>query len=177
MSDEKTAEVLSQANNSNSPVPSTRPGLKKKKSLYDFHVASLENVFITISGIIGAGKTTLAEALAKRLNLPIYYEPVKDNVYLEDFYMDIKKYSFPMQVYLLNARFKQQQEIIWNGKGGVQDRSIYEDSIFAKMLYESGLMEERDYETYQSLFRNMSNFMKVPSVIVHLDVSPEESMR
>ncbi len=70
-----------------------------------------------------------------------------------------------MQVYLLNKRFKQQQEIIWQGKGGIQDRSIYEDSIFAKMLRDSGLMDERDYATYVSLFQHMSNFMKKPNII------------
>lgn len=105
-------------------------------SSFDFNVAALENVFITISGVIGAGKSTLATALAKRLNIPVYYEPVTDNVYLEDFYLDRKQHGFAMQVYLLNARFKQQQEIIWGGKGGVQDRSIYEDSIFAKVCIE-----------------------------------------
>jgi len=137
----------------------------------------MENVFIGISGLIGAGKSTLATALGKRLNLPVYYEPVQDNEYLEDFYKDIKTYSFAMQVYLLNKRFSQQQVIIWQGKGGVQDRTIYEDSIFAKMLRDSGLMQDRDYKTYISLFQHMSNFMKKPNVIVHLDVSPEESMR
>jgi len=137
----------------------------------------MENVFIGISGLIGAGKSTLATALGKRLNLPVYYEPVQDNIYLEDFYKDIKTHSFAMQVYLLNKRFSQQQVIIWQGKGGVQDRTIYEDSIFAKMLRDSGLMQERDYDTYISLFQHMSNFMKKPNVIVHLDVSPEESHR
>jgi deoxyadenosine kinase len=107
----------------------------------------------------------------------VYYEPVIDNIYLEDFYTDMKRYSFPLQVYLLNARFKQQQQIIWSGRGGVQDRTIYEDSVFARMLRNSGLMEERDFQTYQSLFNHMSNFMKKPNIIVHLDVSPEESLR
>lgn len=144
---------------------------------FDIHSAAMENVFIGISGLIGAGKSTLATALGKRLNLPVYYEPVQDNEYLEDFYKDIKTYSFAMQVYLLNKRFSQQQVIIWQGKGGVQDRTIYEDSIFAKMLRDSGLMQDRDYNTYISLFQHMSNFMKKPNVIVHLDVSPEESMR
>jgi|TARA_B110000902_G_scaffold123643_1_gene144483 deoxyadenosine kinase len=74
-------------------------------------------------------------------------------------------------------RFKQQQQIIWSGRGGVQDRTIYEDSVFARMLRNSGLMEERDFQTYQSLFNHMSNFMKKPNIIVHLDVSPEESLR
>ena len=100
-----------------------------------------------------------------------------DNEYLEDFYGDIAKYSFPMQVYLLNRRFQQQQQIIWQGAGGVQDRTIYEDSVFARMLRNAGLMDERDYQTYVSLFNNMSNFMKKPNIIVHLDVSPEESLR
>jgi deoxyadenosine kinase len=104
-------------------------------STFDYSAATLENVFIVISGLIGAGKSTLATALAKRLSLPVYYEPVTNNTYLEDFYKDTAKYSFAMQVYLLNARFKQQQEIIWGGKGGVQDRSIYEDSIFAKVRF------------------------------------------
>ena len=107
----------------------------------------------------------------------MYYEPVIDNIYLEDFYADMKRYSFPLQVYLLNARFKQQQQIIWSGRGGVQDRTIYEDSVFARMLRNSGLMDERDFQTYQSLFNHMSNFMKKPNIIVHLDVSPEESLR
>jgi len=137
----------------------------------------MDNVFIGISGLIGAGKTTLATALAKKLSLPVYYEPVTNNEYLADFYKDIKKYSFNMQVYLLNERFKQQQVIIWQGQGGVQDRTIYEDSIFAKMLCESGLMDQRDYRTYLSLFQHMSNFMKKPNIIVHLDVQPEESLR
>ena len=70
----------------------------------------------------------------------MYYEPVADNEYLQDFYADIKKYSFAMQVYLLNRRFQQQQQIIWAGAGGVQDRTIYEDSVFARMLRNAGLM-------------------------------------
>lgn len=120
----------------------------------------------------GAGKTTLATALAKTLNLPVYYEPVIDNEYLADFYQNPAKYSFALQVdsscvsiynirqiFLLNKRFRQQQQIIWQGKGGVQDRTIYEDSVFARMLWKSGLMEERDYRTYIELFGNMSNFM------------------
>lgn len=109
---------------------------------------SLENVFIGISGLIGAGKSTLATALGRELDLPVYYEPVRDNEYLQDFYSDMKKYSFPMQIHLLTKRFEQQQQIIWAGKGGVQDRTIYEDSVFARMLCNSGHMEERDYRTY-----------------------------
>lgn len=131
---------------------------------------------ILLFSFIFKGKSTLATALASELGLPVYYEPVIDNIYLADFYNDMKKYSFPLQIYLLNKRFKQQQQIIWEGKGGVQDRTIYEDSVFARMLRDSGHMEERDFRTYMELFSNMSNFMKKPNIIVHLDVSPEERL-
>ena len=136
---------------------------------------SLEKVFIGISGLIGAGKSTLATMLGEHLGLETYYEPVKDNEYLKDFYEDMAKYSFPMQIHLLNKRFHQHQMIIWRGKGGVQDRTIYEDTIFARVLMKSGMMEQRDYETYCSLFENMSNFMCKPNVIIYLDVKPEIS--
>ena len=140
------------------------------------HVSSgFGNIFIGIAGMIGAGKSTLAAALGQHLGIDTYYEPVADNEYLTDFYRDTAKYSFAMQVYLLNRRFQQHQEIIWRGKSAVQDRTIYEDSIFAKMLAKTGLMEDRDYRTYVDLFRNMSNFMCKPSVIIYLDVSPESS--
>jgi deoxyadenosine kinase len=133
------------------------------------------NIFIGIAGMIGAGKSTLATALGQHLGIDCYYEPVTDNEYLSDFYRDTPRFSFAMQVYLLNRRFQQHQEIIWRGRSAVQDRTIYEDSIFAKMLAQTGLMDERDYRTYVDLFRNMSNFMCKPSVIVYLDVSPEAS--
>eukprot|EP00823_Brevimastigomonas_motovehiculus_P005554 TRINITY_DN4129_c0_g1_i1.p1 TRINITY_DN4129_c0_g1~~TRINITY_DN4129_c0_g1_i1.p1 ORF type:complete len:319 (+),score=98.62 TRINITY_DN4129_c0_g1_i1:49-1005(+) len=169
--------MSSSSASSSSPSSTRSNSPKPRKNPYDIHQASFENVYIGISGLIGAGKSTLAAALGKKLHLPVYYEPVKDNIYLADFYKDLAKYAFAMQVYLLNQRFKQQQVIIWQGKGGVQDRTIYEDSVFAKMLVDSGLMEKRDYQTYLELFQHMSNFMKKPNIIVHLDVSPEESLR
>ncbi|KAN0007022.1 hypothetical protein ACTFIV_005341 [Dictyostelium citrinum] len=147
---------------------SSVPGNIQKKSLEGTHIA--------ISGLIGAGKTTLAVALGKVLNLPTYFEEVIDNLYLQDFYKDPKKYSFQLQIYLLNSRFQQQQQIIWQARGGVQDRTIYEDSVFAKMLNESGLLDDRDYSTYCKLFQNLSNFMRRPDLIIHLDVSPEKSL-
>jgi len=136
----------------------------------------LGKAFIGIAGIIGAGKTTLATALGQHLGLDVHYEPVIDNEYLADFYRETRRYSFAMQIYLLNRRFQQHQEIIWRGRGGVQDRTIYEDAIFARTLRDMELMEPRDYETYVSLFRNLSNFMCRPNMIIYLDVTPEKSM-
>ncbi len=132
--------------------------------------------FIGIAGLIGAGKTTLATALGEHLSLEVHYEPVIDNEYLDDFYRDTARYAFPMQIYLLNRRFQQHQEIIWAGNGGVQDRTIYEDAIFAKTLRDQGFMDQRDYETYLALFRHMSNFMCRPHVIIYLDVDPQTSL-
>jgi len=141
------------------------------------HPSPLGNAFIGIAGLIGAGKTTLAKSLGEHLGLDVHYEPVIDNEYLEDFYRETAKYSFAMQIYLLNRRFQQHQEIIWRNRGGVQDRTIYEDAIFAKTLRDLGQMEVRDYETFVNLFRNLSNFMCRPSAIVYLDVTPENSLR
>ncbi|MEZ4315985.1 MAG: deoxynucleoside kinase [Myxococcota bacterium] len=135
-----------------------------------------DDLFIGIAGLIGAGKTTLATALGEHLNLPVYFEPVADQEYLADFYRDTARYSFSTQIYLLNRRFQQHQEIIWRGGGGVQDRTIYEDAVFAKTLVDQDLMEERDYQTYLQLFKHMSNFMCRPHVIVYLDLSPESSL-
>lgn len=132
---------------------------------------------VNISGIIGAGKSTLTGKLGKELDYKEYYEPVKSNEYLSDFYDDMKSFSFPMQIYLLNHRYKQHQQMVWSDKHAIQDRSIYEDVIFAKMLKESGLMSELDFRTYCQLFENMSNFLHRPDIIVYLDVEPEIALQ
>jgi deoxyadenosine kinase len=138
-------------------------------------MSSFSNLFIGIAGMIGAGKSTLARALGEHLGIDVYYEPVADNVYLQDFYADTSRYAFAMQIYLLNRRFQQHQEIIWRGRPAVQDRTIYEDAIFAKMLAAQGYMDDRDYQTYLGLFQHMSNFMCRPHLIVYLDVPPAVS--
>lgn len=139
--------------------------------------SSSSQLYIAISGLIGAGKSTLADKLAPQMGLPVYHEPVQENPYLAKFYADMKAHAFAMQVHLLSERFKQQQQIVWNGVGAVQDRSIYEDSVFARMLSDSGLMSELDFQTYTALFRHMTNFMQRPTFIVYLDVSPHEALR
>ena len=166
---------------SSSETKSNPPTPKRSSNLYlnliqSNNLLMSEDNFIGISGLIGAGKTTLAKALGKVLNLPVYYEPIIENEYLEDFYRDMKRYSFSFQIYLLNCRFRQHQQVLWNGTGGIQDRTLYEDSIFAKVLYEEGNMEEREYKTYLNLFKSMSNFMKKNTLIIHLDCKPEESL-
>ena len=90
--------------------------------------------------MIGAGKSTLAATLSDTIGLPVYYEPIPSDNYLDDFYLDMKTYSFPLQIHLLNKRFRQQQEIVWSDLGAIQDRSIYEDAVFAKMLADDGAL-------------------------------------
>ncbi len=138
---------------------------------------SSPNVLIGISGIIGVGKSTLTESLGKILSWDVVKEPVESNEYLCKFYEDMEKYAFPMQVYLLNNRFRQHQQMVWSGKSMVQDRTIYEDVIFAKMLHDGGLMEDLDFNTYVQLFNNMTNFLHRPDLIIYLDVEPLEALR
>lgn len=137
----------------------------------------MHKMYISIAGMIGSGKTTLAKKLSDKLSLPIYYEKILGNEYLGNFYKDMRKYSFIFQLHLLNNRFEQQQKIIWNKNGGIQDRTIYEDSIFCKKLMLDGYIDKNEYNTYIRLFSNLSNFMKKPDIIIYLDVSPETSLK
>ena len=135
-------------------------------------------MFIGIAGVIGAGKTTLAKNLSEVLGYEAHHEPVDDNPYLTDFYSDMNRWGAMMQLHLLFRRFEQHQRIVWNkGKGAVQDRTIYEDTIFARMLRESGFIDSRDYETYVGHFNVMKRFLVYPDVLVYLRVDPEVSMR
>jgi len=136
----------------------------------------MRKAFVGVAGLIGAGKTTLAEKISKSMNLPLFTEPVSENEYLDEFYRDPKKYGFPMQVYLLNHRFQQHQELVWKSGGGVQDRTIYEDSVFAQVLHDQGMMSHKDYRTYEHLSENMFHFLREPDLILYLDVTPEQAL-
>jgi len=128
--------------------------------------------FIAIAGNIGAGKSSLTKALANYYDIETCYESVDDNPYLDDFYGDMKAYSFKLQVYFLSKRFENHQSINRGFKQVVQDRSIYEDYfIFARNLYEQGKMDERDYNNYCDLFNVMSQFLKPPDLIIYLKAS------
>ncbi len=124
---------------------------------------------VAIAGNIGAGKTTLTELLAKHYNWEPQYEDVVDNPYLDDFYNKMERWSFNLQVYFLNSRFRQVQQIRESGKNTIQDRTIYEDAhIFAPNLHAMGLMTNRDYENYKSLFDLMESLVKGPDLLIYL---------
>jgi deoxyadenosine/deoxycytidine kinase len=127
---------------------------------------------IAVVGNIGAGKTTLTELLAKNYGWSPLYEAVDNNPYLEDFYSDMKRWSFNLQIYFLNSRFKQIIDIQKNGRNIIQDRTIYEDAyIFAENLHDMGLMTSRDYENYRAIFDNITSFIKPPDLLVYLKAS------
>jgi deoxyadenosine/deoxycytidine kinase len=127
---------------------------------------------IAIAGNIGSGKTTLTNLLAKHYNWEPHYEDVDNNPYLNDFYEDMQRWSFNLQVYFLNSRFRQLQEIRQLPKAVVQDRTIYEDAhIFAPNLHSMGLMTGRDYENYRSLFDAVSSMVQPPNLLIYLRAS------
>ena len=127
---------------------------------------------IAIAGNIGAGKTTLTNLLASHYKWNPHYEDVDDNPYLNDFYKDMQRWSFNLQVYFLNKRFEQIVELKNSGKKIVQDRTIYEDAyIFAPNLHAIGLMTTRDFENYISLFNLMDSFIAPPDLLIYLRAS------
>ncbi len=127
---------------------------------------------IAIVGNIGAGKTTLTEMLAKHYGWSAQYEAIENNPYIEDFYSDMKRWSFNLQIYFLNSRFKQVIDIQSTTKNIIQDRTIYEDAyIFAENLHDMGLMTSRDYENYRAIFDNITSFIKLPDLLIYLKAS------
>ena len=127
---------------------------------------------IAIAGNIGAGKTSLTKQLSKSLKYKPYYEDVIANPYLDDFYNHMERWSFNLQIYFLNSRFKQLVSIDKGSENVIQDRTIYEDAfIFAPNLNAMGLMTQRDYENYLSLFDTMLNLVKPPDLLVYLQSS------
>ncbi len=127
---------------------------------------------IAITGNIGAGKTTLTAKLAKHYNWNPQFEDAEDNPYLNDFYHDMRRWSFNLQIYFLNSRYAQLIKIKDGDETVVQDRTIYEDAyIFAPNLYEMGLMEQRDFNNYFSLFKSMLSQIDPPDLTIYLQAS------
>jgi deoxyadenosine/deoxycytidine kinase len=127
---------------------------------------------IAVAGNIGSGKTTLTSLLAKHYKWEPHYEDVDDNPYLNDFYQDMQRWSFNLQIYFLNSRFNQILEIRKSGKDVIQDRTIYEDAyIFAPNLHSMGLMTTRDFENYFTLFNLVSSLIEPPDLLIYLRAS------
>jgi deoxyadenosine/deoxycytidine kinase len=129
-------------------------------------------MYIAVAGNIGAGKTTLTELLSRHYGWTAHYESADDNPYLNDFYEDMQRWSFNLQIYFLNSRFSQVLNIVKSGKTVIQDRTIYEDAeIFAPNLHAMGLMSTRDFQNYKSLFDLMSRLIKAPDLMIYLRAS------
>jgi deoxyadenosine/deoxycytidine kinase len=127
---------------------------------------------IAVAGNIGSGTTTLTSLLAKHYQWEPHYEDVDDNPYLNDFYQDMQRWSFNLQIYFLNSRFNQILEIRKSGKDIIQDRTIYEDAyIFAPNLHSMGLMTTRDFENYFTLFNLISSLIEPPDLLIYLRAS------
>lgn len=124
---------------------------------------------VAIAGNIGAGKTTLCKLLAKHFGWEVHFEDTEENPYLSDFYLDMKRWAFNLQIYFLNSRYRQVLEIQNGDRTVIQDRTIYEDAyIFAPNLYEMGLMPKRDFDNYFSLFQLMSQHVNPPDLLIYL---------
>jgi len=126
-------------------------------------------VHIAITGNIGAGKTTLSEMLSKHYGWEVQYEDVDTNPYLDDFYHDMGKWAFNLQIYFLGSRFRQIKIINESNKNIIQDRTIYEDAyIFAENLHDMGFLSDRDFSSYRSIFHMMTSFVSAPDLLVYL---------
>ena len=124
---------------------------------------------IAVAGNIGSGKTTLAEKLSKHYGWLPLYESVDHNPYLRDFYSDMTRWAFHLQIYFLNSRFNQVRQIRQSEKTIIQDRTIYEDAyIFAANLHRSGHISERDYQSYLDIFKSMTSFVEAPDLLIYL---------
>lgn len=136
---------------------------------YQRLVSSSNPMFVVVAGNIGSGKTTLTKKLSERLGWKPHFESVQDNPYLSDFYQDMSRWSFPLQVYFLTHRFNTHKEIETLPASSVQDRSIYEDAnIFARALYEQGKLDERDYVNYNNLYKSMIQYLSPPTLMIFL---------
>jgi deoxyadenosine/deoxycytidine kinase len=124
---------------------------------------------IAIVGNIGAGKTTLAQKLSQHFKWELFLEAVDDNPYLKDFYEDMPRWAFHLQIYFLNSRFQQVKQINQSTRPIIQDRTIYEDAyIFARNLHQSGLMSQRDYDNYYAIFQSIISMVKPPDLMIYL---------
>ena len=134
--------------------------------------------FIGLAGNIGVGKTTFKKLLSEKLNWTPFFESVSDNPYLIDFYSDMKRWSFNLQIFFLHKRFKMHQKMSASLTSVIQDRTIYEDlEIFARNLYHLGKLSQRDWDNYCSLFKVMDSYLERPDLIIYLKADTDTLLR
>lgn len=138
---------------------------------------SRRKIFVAVAGNIGSGKSSLTTLLSKRMGWLPFFESVEDNPYLSDFYADMKRWSFNLQVYFLSNRFRSHKAITEGKSSVVLDRVIYEDAeIFARNLFEMGNMEERDYRNYVALYNVMTEYLRPPDLLIYLRANVDTLM-
>ena len=151
---------------SSKPVPRKRTRPQQRK------------IFLAVAGNIGAGKSSLTRLLSERMKLRPFFESVEDNPYLNDFYADMKRWSFHLQVYFLSNRFRSHKAIAEGPESVVLDRVIYEDAeIFARNLFEIGKMDRRDYENYRALYGVMTEYLRPPDLLTYLRANVDTLLR
>ncbi|MEE2876635.1 MAG: deoxynucleoside kinase [Candidatus Neomarinimicrobiota bacterium] len=133
--------------------------------------------FVGIAGNISVGKTTLTTMISEKLGWRPFFESVDNNPYLSDFYEDMRRWSFHLQIYFLSHRFRTHREMVEESSPAVQDRTIYEDvEIFARLLHQMGNMTDRDWENYKALFDEMTSYLRKPTLIIYLKASTDSLM-
>ncbi len=138
------------------------------------HPAMSSKIFVAVAGNIGSGKSSLTRMLGSYYNWKTYFESVDDNPYLSDFYGDMNRWSFNLQVYFLSKRFNDHKKIVESPESSIQDRSIYEDAeIFARNLHLIGKMDKRDYTNYVELFKVMMQYLQPPDLLIYLEARIE----
>jgi deoxyadenosine/deoxycytidine kinase len=153
---------------------STRTRVTKKPPR-SFHS---NKVFLAVAGNIGAGKSSLTQLLSRRMGCTPFFESVEDNPYLSDFYADMKRWSFNLQVYFLSNRFRSHKAISEGPESVILDRVIYEDAeIFARNLFEIGKMDPRDYDNYVALYGVMTEYLRPPDVLIYLRANVDTLLR
>lgn len=146
------------------------------KEFFNMIKKNSPNQAIVIDAVVGAGKTVYMEMLSKEMKIPCFQEPVQDNPILDRFYHDRKRYSFPLQIFFLNRRFRMLKEAAELGKPTLMDRSIYGDMIFAKRLYEEGNMDKDEYMLYCDLLINMLEHVEAPKLMIYLKIDTDSAI-
>lgn len=141
-------------------------------SFIELRIYMESKIFVAVAGNIGSGKSSLTQMLSKHYGWKAFYESVDDNPYLADFYRDMSRWSFNLQVYFLSKRFNDHKKIVEGNESVIQDRSIYEDAeIFAKNLNQIGKMDDRDYKNYVELYKVMMQYLQPPDLLIYLDAT------